>query len=103
MIDLHIHSIYSDGEYSPDELINKCLNNGITTISITDHNRIDAYKNMKLGKYINLIPGIELSAKASKGQIHILGYGIDINNKKLSEKLDELKENSINSFKVQIK
>ena len=99
LIDLHMHSIYSDGELTPDELINECIKKNIKTISITDHDNIGAYKNISShflnDKRINIIPGIELKTKTDKGTMHILGYYIDVNNKELNNKIKELKNNSI--------
>ena len=84
MKDLHIHTIYSDGEHSPNEIIEYCINNNIDTISFTDHDNISSYNNIDL-KYINdnrikIVPGIEMTAKVDVGQMHILGYYIDIYN-----------------------
>lgn len=110
MIDLHTHSCYSDGEYTPNELILKAKREGIKIISITDHDTILGLKNINLSQQekvgITIIPGIELSVKVNRGQMHILGYGIDIYNQELNEKIEELKNNSIYSviaMLVQIK
>ncbi len=46
---------------------------------------------------IKIINGIELTAEVSKGRMHILGYGIDLKNKELNKKMEELQNNSINS------
>ena len=102
MIDLHTHSCYSDGEYTPNELILKAKKEGITTIAITDHDTILGNKNITLTKEektgIKIVSGIELSAKTSSGQMHILGYNIDINNQALNDKIMELKNNSLYSI-----
>ena len=99
-IDLHTHTFYSDGELSPKDLIDYAIKNNIGTIGITDHDTLKGVK--KLNNYnfdeIRIINGIELSAKVNKGRMHILGYDIDINNKELNSKMDELKNNSINNF-----
>ena len=99
LIDLHTHTNYSDGELYPDELIKLAKDSGIGTIAITDHDTIEGIKKVDKNKYqdINIINGIELSAKVEKGRMHILGYGIDLYNKELNNKLEELKDNSINS------
>ena len=96
MIDLHIHTNYSDGVLSPKEVIEEALKNNIHTISITDHDTIDAYTNEELFNYANkvgikIIPGVEISTKYKGIGIHILGYNFDINNKKLKEKLNILR------------
>ena len=95
IIDLHIHTNYSDGNLSPKQVIDKALKNGITLISITDHDTIDAYNdelyNYAKSKNITIINGIEISTYVDKIGFHILGYGFDINNKELKEKLIEIR------------
>ncbi len=102
LIDLHIHSCYSDGEYTPYELIKMAQKRNVGTIAITDHDTLlgnkDIAYNLKENSVIKIIPGIELSAKTDNGTMHILGYGIDINNKELNDKTIELKNNSIYSI-----
>lgn len=80
MIDLHMHSIYSDGSFSPNQLINLCSQKSINTISITDHDTIDAYAHMTIPKGCNVkvIPGIEFGL-GHQDRCHILGYGFDLN------------------------
>lgn len=98
LIDLHTHSFYSDGEYSPDDLIKLAIKNNIKIIALTDHDTLLGIKNINYnGNDIKVIPGIELSAKVDKGRMHILGYNIDKNNKQLNEKMDELRDNSLHS------
>lgn len=102
IIDMHTHTNYSDGALSPQELIDLAIAKNIGTIAITDHNTIEGIKTInrsdKLIKdsSIKIINGIEISAKANKGRMHILGYGFDLNNKTLNKKMVDLKDNSIN-------
>jgi len=97
-IDLHAHTNYSDGELSPDELIKLAIKNNIGILAITDHDTIEGVKNITYKPdNIQIINGIELSAKIDVGTMHILGYDIDIQNKDLNNKLIELKDNSVNS------
>ena len=97
-IDLHAHTNYSDGELSPNELIKLAINNNVGILAITDHDTIEGVKNITYKPdNIQVINGIELSAKVDVGTMHILGYDIDTQNKDLNNKLVELKDNSINS------
>lgn len=97
-IDLHAHTNFSDGELTPDELIKLAINNNVGILAITDHDTVEGVKNITYRPdNIEIINGIELSAKVDVGTMHILGYGIDIKNKDLNNKLIELKDNSINS------
>lgn len=98
-IDLHTHSIYSDGELTPFELIELARKNNVGVLSITDHNIVDAYKYFDYENvdFVKVIPGIELSAEVERGQMHILGYGINPFNEELNEVTGKLKQISINS------
>lgn len=99
LIDMHMHTNYSDGGYSPDELIRMAIEKNIGTMAITDHDTLRGIKSVDKSKYpeIKIFDGIELSAKVDHGQIHILGYGFDLENVNLNKKLSELQTNNINS------
>lgn len=90
-IDLHIHTIVSDGTLTPMQVIDEASNSGINTIAISDHDTIDAY-NTELFEYVkkknvNLINAVEISTKSKKVGIHVLGYGFDLNNESFKNKL----------------
>jgi len=91
IIDLHIHTNCSDGVLTPFEIIDEAKKNGLDTISITDHDTIEAYTNELINyarnKKINLIKGVEISTKANKSGIHVLGYNIDTNNIEFNKRL----------------
>lgn len=103
IIDMHTHTNYSDGDLSPQELIRLAIDKRIGTIAITDHDTIEGIKKVNknediiVDSGIKIINGIELSAKTDKGRMHILGYGIDLNNSALNKKMIDLRDNSINS------
>lgn len=94
--DLHIHSSYSDGMLSPEEIIELASKQGIKYISITDHDSISsqyiAYKN---DTGVIVIPGIEFSTEYNDLEIHILGYFIDVNNERLNEVVDRLRKSRV--------
>ena len=90
-VNLHIHSNYSDGECTFEELIKQAETLGLQHYSITDHNTIDGYKNLS---YVpnGLITGVEFDCFYDLNLPHILGYGIDINNEailKLAKKFQK--------------
>ena len=95
MLDLHIHTNCSDGFLSPFEVINKAKELGVDTISITDHDTVDAYSDdlFRYAKenHIFLIPGVEISTKTDTCGIHVLGYNIDIQNQELLDALSKLR------------
>ncbi len=103
LIDMHTHTNYSDGDLSPQELIKLAIDKEIGTIAITDHDTLEGIKTVDrnseliIHSGIEVINGIELSAKVNKGRMHILGYGINIYDEVLNQKMNDLRDYSINS------
>lgn len=90
-IDLHIHTNFSDGAFSPKQVIDIAHQNGVEIMAICDHDTIDAY-NENLFEYaknkgITIIQGIEISTKIEKAGIHVLGYNYDLNNQEFRKEL----------------
>ena len=105
IIDLHSHSVHSDGTLTPKELLNLAKQNNIEVFAITDHDDIEGSKKLIREEHygMTLYSGVELNARIDKGQMHILGYNIDLENEALNKKLKELKQHSINNIKLYIK
>jgi predicted metal-dependent phosphoesterase TrpH len=81
--DLHMHTIHSDGACSTEELILRAQRAGLTSISITDHDTVNAVgEAMALGDEcgVRVIPGVELSSSHNGFDIHLLGYFVDHTN-----------------------
>jgi predicted metal-dependent phosphoesterase TrpH len=85
-VDLHTHTLRSDGVLQPVELVRAAAAAGVTTLAITDHDSLAAYRELVLGRAmpapIELIPGVEINALAkgiplAEGELHILGFGMD--------------------------
>lgn len=97
--DLHIHSTFSDGQMSPEQIIRKARKLNLMAISITDHDTISGiYPAIHLAKNLNsieIIPGIEISTDYKRQEVHILGYYIDYNSKYLKSVLDDLQLNRV--------
>lgn len=96
--DLHLHTVFSDGTYTPEELITKAKKAGLACIAVVDHDTILGVKpTLEVAKYedVEVLPGIELTAEYEDLEIHILGYLIDYKNKGLIEKADLLRKNRI--------
>ena len=74
--DLHTHSIYSDGTYTPDEIIDAAVLSGLSAVALCDHNTIDGldeFIQYAEDKKIEAVPGIEFSADYNGVEVHILG------------------------------
>jgi predicted metal-dependent phosphoesterase TrpH len=93
--DLHTHSNASDGQLAPADLLEQAARRGLSILALTDHDTTlglpeAADAASTLG--IRFIPGIELSTDVERGEIHILGYGVDPNNSTLQRTLARLRE-----------
>lgn len=79
-IDLHLHSNYSDdADFPVKDLVERCIAKDIDIISITDHNSIHSFYDVKelSNKRITAIPGIEVDCVFQDKNFHLLGYGFD--------------------------
>lgn len=93
-IDLHVHSIYSDGTLTPRELLEEAKSQGVTTIAITDHDickGVEQAINHGIDLGIDVIPGIEITANVGTQQFHILGYHIDYKSELWNKYADEVR------------
>jgi hypothetical protein len=96
--DLHVHTFFSDGTCSPEDLILQAHKAGLSAIAVVDHDSVLGIEpTIEAGKKkdIEVLPGVELSTEYQGLEIHILGYLIDYKNEDLLEKLDFLKKNRI--------
>ncbi len=86
-IDLHTHSLKSDGAQTPADVVRSAYAAGLSAIALSDHDNIEGVpeamaEGARLG--VEVIPAVELSAQ-SDTELHVLGYFIDIQNKRLND------------------
>ena len=85
--DLHIHTLYSDGVFSPEKIVDTAIDVGLQAIALTDHDNVLSYqvakdylkKENKEDK-LEIIQGIEVNTLYNNYEIHIIGYFMDVNN-----------------------
>lgn len=95
MIDLHLHSTFSDGTYSPEALVRMAKELGLKAISITDHDTVAGTREaVAAGKThgVRVVSGVELSVFLDDFNFHLLGYHFDWCDGGLEAKLDVLQE-----------
>ena len=90
--DLHIHTYFSDGVFSPEKIVDTAINVGLGAIAITDHDNILAYdiadkyiKENNLSDKIEIIRGIEVNTLYKDYEVHILGYFMNPNDSDFQE------------------
>jgi len=97
-VDLHIHSTFSDGNFTPEEIVKHAKKMSLAAIAITDHDNTDGTlfaipAGNKLG--VEVVPGVELSVDPESPQdeeIHILGYYMNWEDEDFQEKLRHFRE-----------
>lgn len=93
--DLHVHSTVSDGCLSPCELVDLAKQKGLSAIALTDHDSTEGVaeaENRGRDMGLTVIPGVEISCEADDCEYHILGYGIDLADLPLLDRLARLRE-----------
>ncbi len=85
--DLHIHTLYSDGVFSPEKIVDTAIDVGLQVIALTDHDNVLSYpvakeylKNTGRADKLEIIQGIEVNTLYKNYEVHILGYFMDVNN-----------------------
>jgi len=90
-VNLHIHIKFSDGEGNAEQILASAKEKGYKLISITDHNTIEAHKNLKDSI---LLSGVEFDCWFGYVYIHLLAYGIDINHPEIQPFLAKNKQDT---------
>ena len=99
LVDLHMHSYYSDGSFSPREVVELAKQKGLGFISITDHNTIEAHEAFELAcqeRGMKYVLGIELDWVVGERSVHLLAYDLKVNEefaaiiKKSRHQLDQM-------------
>ena len=91
-IDLHLHTHFSDGCYSPEKVVRIAFHRGVAAIAITDHDTtagLEEARQSGIRHGIEIINGVEISAICDDGLLHFLGYFIDPDDQNLQKSLSE--------------
>ncbi len=92
-VDLHMHSTMSDGQLTPQEVVELAAARGVKALALTDHDTtrgLVAAESVAKEHDIELIPGVEISAWMDR-EVHILGYFIDRDEPELSRCLEQMR------------
>jgi predicted metal-dependent phosphoesterase TrpH len=98
--------LHSDGANTPEALVARAAELGIKILSLTDHDSVNGIEDAsRAGKRlgVTIVPGIELSASLETREIHILGYFVDIANKKLQQALTVFREDRLRRAERMVK
>jgi predicted metal-dependent phosphoesterase TrpH len=90
--DLHLHTLFSDGTFTPEELVLRAQNAGLACIALTDHDTVEGCARAAAAcaaVKMDFITGAELTAEHEDTEVHILGYFLDTQNRLLLEKISK--------------
>jgi len=106
VVDLHLHTLASDGRLSPTELVRLAASQGLKTIAVTDHDTTDglaeAFEAAKRFPGVRIVPGIELSADVPGDEVHVLGYFINPEDAELQAELVRFREGRVDRAKTMV-
>lgn len=102
--DLHLHTTWSDGAYTPAQTVDLARRSGLSAIAITDHDTFAGVLPARAaaGQSIEVISGVEITAEFRGKELHLLGYFFDLANEPLRRALDRLQAERVGRFRAMI-
>ena len=95
MIDLHVHSTFSDGSLTPESLVSEAAKLGVSAMALTDHDTVDGVERFMAAcsacGTVTGVAGVEISADVDCGTLHMLGYFVDTENAALCDVLNRIR------------
>ena len=93
-IDLHTHSVFSDGTLTPEALVARAVDRHLAALAVTDHDTLEGVERARdaAAGALELVTGIELSSALDGMDLHILGYYVDPEDSRLRDRLLRFRE-----------
>lgn len=95
IIDLHTHTRYSDGTFTPAESVSLAVERGLSVLAVTDHDSTEGLAEALEtadGTGLEVVPGVEFSAEYEGGSVHVLAYWMDLDDEEFQAELLRLRE-----------
>jgi len=102
VIDLHTHSVHSDGTQTPWELVQAARRSGVDVLGLTDHDVVDGWDSAATSAAeagITLVPGVELSTQIAGMSVHLLAYLVDPHDRTLVELMSTIRSHRSARFR----
>ncbi|MBI3408663.1 MAG: PHP domain-containing protein [Planctomycetes bacterium] len=98
--DLHLHTTYSDGTYTPAQVAELARRSGLAAIAVTDHDTLDGILPAREAARndLEVIDGVEITTEFHGKELHLLGYFIDVANQPLQDSLEALRNDRVDRF-----
>ena len=94
LCDLHVHTTASDGDYTPERLVQEAAARRLSCVALTDHDTVQGLTpaiSAARGTSIRVVPGLELGTDHGRVEVHLLGYFLDIHHLVLNRELERLR------------
>src|SRR5436309_13768259 len=102
--DLHVHTTYSDGGYTPVEIVDLARRVGLAAVAVTDHDTLGGVAPTRAAARggLEVIAGVEISGEYGGRDMHILGYFVRLDDAELNAALDRLREGRRGRFHAMV-
>jgi 3',5'-nucleoside bisphosphate phosphatase len=99
-VDLHLHTTFSDGTYTPAQIVDLARRSGLSAIAITDHDTCAGVTPARelAGPKLEIVNGVEITSEFRGRELHLLAYFIDLDNAPLCSALDHLRSERVGRF-----
>src|SRR5436190_14306243 len=103
-VDLHLHTTFSDGTYSPSEIVDLARRSGLSAIAVTDHDTLGGIgpATHAAGPALEVVSGVEISAEWQGREFHLLGYFFDPLDDSLCQALSYLRAERVGRFHAMV-
>jgi predicted metal-dependent phosphoesterase TrpH len=100
-VDLHVHTVASDGEYTPSQIVAYARQAGLSALAVTDHDTLAsvAEAHDAAGGDLEVVSGVEITATFAGREVHLLGYFVRLDDPKLNTALARLRERRRERFR----
>jgi predicted metal-dependent phosphoesterase TrpH len=99
--DLHIHTTFSDGTYTPAQVVELARRSGLAALAITDHDTLDGIaptRDAAFGSGLNVIAGVEITTEFLNKELHLLAYFVPLDDADLNAALKRLRDHRTERF-----
>ena len=103
--DLHCHTTASDGTFTPEQLVQEAARRGLAAIAVTDHDSVDGVEaSLDAGDSlgVTVVGGVEISTDVDDGEIHVLGYFVDVHHEPFLKLLYEQRESRLRRVELML-
>ena len=98
LVNLHCHSMFSDGEFTPEALAEMLAANNVRYASLTDHDTIEGQQRFQIALKkvgVEYIPGVELTTFLDGQEVHLLGYGFNVDDPDLNSTMLSIRQHKV--------